>query len=502
MVYSQQTYMSRLDEQLAVRLQKRKALEQSGIDCYPGTTERSHTIGELREHFNDLAKHHKPVTVVGRVLQIRAHGGSTFLTIRDGHGDFQIHLSRDSLGKSTYEQWSDTMDIGDFFSFSGALFSTKRGEPTLEATEVRVLTKSMRAIPEQYYGVKDPDLRLRKRYLDLLLNSEIRELFVQKNRFWQTVRTFLVDHGFLEVETPVLETVPGGAETTPFVTTYHALDEEVFLRISLELPLKRLLVGGLERVFEIGRIFRNEGMSPEHLQDYTQMEFYWAYADYHDLQKLIRELFPKLAVAVHGTTQVTARGTKLDFAAEWQTYDYFQLFHEHVGLDLNVASMDELRSRAKTMKLDVEPKAGKGRLIDLLYKKAVRPRLIQPGFLIDPPVEVEPLAKRDPGNPKRVQRLQIMAWGTELGKGFTELNDPVDQRQRFEEQMRLRAAGDAEAQRIDNDYLEALEYGMPPAAGFGMSERLFAVLVDKPIRETVLFPPMRTTTDHSPQTHV
>lgn len=301
--------------------------------------------------------------------------------------------------------------------------------------------------------------------------------------------------GFLEVETAVLEEVPGGAEAEPFQTHMNALDQDFYLRISLELPLKRLIVGGMDAVFEIGRIFRNEGIDREHLQDYTQMEFYWAYHDYRDLMKLTQDLYKKTIKAVTGGLKTSYQGKELDWGAKWPKVDYVKIFKKQTGLDARTVSEEKLVKKAQELGIQLEPNTGKGKLIDLIFKKAVRPELIQPCFLVNPPVEIEPLAKRSPKDSRVVERMQIVAGGTELGKGFTELNDPLDQRARFEEQMKLRESGDNEAQRIDEDYIEALEYGMPPTAGFGMSERLFAVLMDKPVRETVLFPLMRSKRD-------
>ncbi|MFH1171702.1 MAG: lysine--tRNA ligase [bacterium] len=484
--------MKRIDEQIAARQKKRSSLEDAGIEVYPARAPRTASLSDLRHEIDRESEKRTTISVVGRIRSIRSHGGSTFLTMTDEEGEMQILLKKDELGEGEYERWTKNMDIGDFFTFSGTFFRTKKGELTLSASRAAIVAKALRPIPETYFGLKDRETLLRKRYLDLLLNEKTRMLFRQKAVFWQTIRAFLVREGFLEVETPVLESIPGGADAKPFSTTYTALEEERFLRISLELPLKRLLVGGFEKVFEIGRIFRNEGISAEHLQDYTQCEFYWAYADYRDLMKMTTKLFLEVVQQLHGTHTVDARGRAIDFSLPWKRYDYFTVFQEHTSLDLHTATLEELRTKAKALKCVLTGKEGRGRYIDLLFKMLVRPTLQEPGFLVDPPVDIEPLAKRLPNDPQRVQRFQIMAWGTELGKGFSELNDPVDQRKRFREQMELRAAGDDEAQRIDDDYLEAMEYGMPPAAGFGMSERLFAFLVDKHVRETVLFPPVRT----------
>ncbi len=346
-------------------------------------------------------------------------------------------------------------------------------------------------MPKEWYGLEDIETKLRKRYLDSALNHEVRGIFLKKSLFWKTVRDFLVGEDFLEVENTVLESVPGGAEAEPFVTHMNALDEDFYMRISLELPLKKMLVGGFEKVFEIGRIFRNEGIDREHLQDYTQMEVYWAYADYNDMMALMEKLFKKIVKNIRGSMESKKGDLKINWSKKWPKVEYFDLFKKYTGLDLEKASVTDLQKKAKDLKLEFKPADGRGRLIDLIYKKTVRPNLIQPCFLVNPPVEVEPLAKRVPGNPGRVERFQIVAAGTELGKGFSELNDPLDQRKRFEEQAALREKGDKEAQMMNEDFVEALEYGMPPAAGFGMSERVFAVLMDMPVREAVYFPLMR-----------
>lgn len=473
------------------RLKKLEGLKKAGIDPYPSKTERTHRIEDLMASFEAHAKGNKKVVVAGRVRAIRGHGAIMFGTLDDGSGTFQFILKKDSTPHTAFELFTKFVDIGDFVEVSGVLMTTQRGEKSLLASSLKILTKSLRALPDKWHGVTDRELRLRKRYLDLLASPETRALFVKKALFWNAVRRYMTDANFLEVEMPVLEHIPGGAEAEPFVTHHKALDEDFYLRISLELPLKRLLVGGYEKVFEIGRIFRNEGISTEHLQDYTQMEFYWAYADFEDLQKFLQGLYRAVIKELFGSLKVKSQGREIDWGASWQIYDYFELFQKHTGLDLAKLEDSELRKKADSLKLKYKKSDGRGRLIDLIYKKTVRPHLIAPGFLVYPPVAIEPLAKRVPGEPDKVQRLQVMAWGTELGKGFGELNDPLDQRERFEEQMRLREAGDKEAQQLDADYLEAMEYGMPPMAGFGLSERLFAVLMDKSIRETVLFPPMR-----------
>lgn len=335
------------------------------------------------------------------------------------------------------------------------------------------------------------ETRLRKRYLDILINEEVRELFRKKTLFWQTCRDFLVRGGFFEVETPVLEATPGGADAEPFTTHHNALDTDFFLRISLEIPLKKLLVAGYEKVFEIGRVFRNEGIDREHLQEYTQMECYAAYWDHERMMNFVEALYKDVIKKTMNDLCVQHGDKIIDWEKKWPRLDYFELFLKANNIDLRMATDDDLRQKAMELKLEVPAYLGRGRLIDLIYKKTVRPTLMEPSFLVNHPIEVSPLAKKDPADHHLVLRFQPVALGTELGNGWAELNDPIDQRTRFKEQMRLREAGDTEAQRSDEEFLEAMEYGMPPAAGFGLSERLFSIIVDRPMRETVIFPPMR-----------
>ena len=481
----------KIEELRQVRIQKLQQLKDLGIDPFPVKSERTHTIAQSLESFDDLSAKEQPLILAGRIRSIRTHGKIAFANIEDGSGSIQIMLKDEKLGEDLFKQFTDFFDIGDFMEVTGVLIISKTGEKTLLASRYSLLTKSIRPIPQQYFGIKDLETRLRKRYLDLVANKDARDLFVKKSLFWKTMREFLESRGFLEVNLNVLEPVPGGAEAEPFVTHHNALGRDFFLRISLELPLKKLLVGGYEKVFEIGRIFRNEGISTEHLQDYMQMEFYWAYAEYEALMDMCEDMYKQIVQNVTGSLKTVYDGNEIDWSGKWPKVRYFDVFKEKTGMDLNTVSDDELKTYAKAEHIKLEDNLGRGRVIDLIYKKKIRPSLIQPCFLINPPVEIEPLAKKDPTNPKEVQRMQIMAGGTELGKGFSELNDPIDQMERFEAQMKLREQGDKEAQMLDEDFVEALEYGMPPAAGFGLSERLFAVILDKSIRETQFFPPMK-----------
>jgi len=478
-----------IDEIIAERRKKLDAIKAAGIDPYPARVKRSFTIAHTLSHFEELAASGEKVSLTGRLRSLRDQGKIIFADIEDESGEIQIVLKEDALADLAF--WRSVLDMGDFISVTGMLFATKRGEKSVEVQELQLASKSLLPLPDKWEGLQDDDIRLRKRYLDLIAGENLRELFKKKTIFWETFRNALKREGFLEVETPVLENLPSGAEAEPFRTHHNALDADFYLRISLELPLKRLLVGGFDKVFEIGRVFRNEGIDREHLQDYTALEFYWAYSDYHDVMKLTEKVYKEVIEKTCGGLVTEFGGQKIDWSGNWPSVDYVAAFKEANDLDPIEASHAELVKKAKEFKLEVDKGAGKGRLIDLIYKKTVRPTLIQPCFLINPPVEIEPLAKRHPENPAVVERFQIVACGTELGKGFSELNDPDDQRSRFDEQMKLRAAGDVEAQQLDEDFLEALQYGMPPAGGFGISERLFAVLMDKPIRETVFFPLMR-----------
>ncbi|MGE5392887.1 MAG: lysine--tRNA ligase [Candidatus Saccharibacteria bacterium] len=481
----------KIEELRQIRIEKLNQLKAKGIEPYPIKSKRTHRIADALAVFDKLAQSAEEVALVGRIKSIRKHGKLIFANIEDMSGEIQVMIREDEVGAGKFADF-ELLDMGDFMQASGSLALSKTGEKTLMARDYVLLSKSLLPIPKEFFGIKDLETRLRQRYLDLILNRETRDLFYKKAAFWKTMRDFLQKRGFMEVEMNALEPIPGGAEAEPFVTHHNALDRDFYLRISLELPLKKLIVGGFERVYEIGRIFRNEGISTEHLQDYMQMEFYWAYSEYEELMDTVQSMYQELIRAVTGGLKTSYDGKDIDWSGDkWPRVRYFDIFKEKTGLDLNTATDGELKAYAKAENIKFEENQGRGRLIDLIYKKKVRPGLIQPCFLVNPPVEIEPLAKKDPRNPKEVQRMQVLAAGTELGKGFSELNDPLDQRERFEQQMKLREAGDTEAQMLDDDYLTAMEYGMPPLSGFGLSERLFAVIMDKSIRETVFFPPMK-----------
>lgn len=482
----------RLEDIIAFRKKKLEAILAKGLEAYPSSTNRTHELRTVKDNFDALMDTN--LVLVGRIRSLRLMGQLVFAHLDDGTDRLQIFLQASELGDEAFTFFVDNFDSGDFIEATGTLFITKSGEQTLKVTAVRMLAKSLRPLPTEHFGLADEEVKLRKRYLDILLDQKTKDLFVKKAIFWDATREFLKQQGFIEMYMPVLESIPGGAEAEPFVTHHNALDKDFYLRISLELPLKKMLVAGYQKVFEIGRIFRNEGIDREHLQDYTQMEWYWAYGDFTSMMKLVREMYQYIIMKTFGTLQLQYQGETIDWSGEWPTLDYFAVFKTYTKLDLNTVSDDDLRAYAQAHNIDVEPKAGRGRLIDIIFKKKIRilPEIsTQPHFLINQPIEIEPLAKKDPKNPKVVQRMQILACGSEMGKGFGELNDPIDQAARFAEQMRLREQGDNEAQMLDSDYLEAMEYGMPPAAGFGFSERNFAIFNDCSVREIVVFPPMK-----------
>ncbi|OGO49678.1 MAG: lysine--tRNA ligase [Chloroflexi bacterium RBG_16_68_14] len=487
---------SRLAEVRAARLQKLQRLRELGVDPYPATFEARQPIGEAREKAPGTE-----VRVAGRLVLWRRHGGSTFATLRDQSGQVQLQFRRDALGPDRYELLK-LLDVGDFIGIEGSLFTTRTGELTVEVRQFAVLTKALRPLPEKWHGLTDPETRVRKRHLTFISDPGEMEMLVKRAQFVHNIRAFLEGEGFVEVATPALERIPGGAEAEPFVTHHAALDTDFYLRISLELAHKRLIVGGFERIYEIGRVFRNEGLGREYLQEFDLLEFYWAYADLPALKRLVERFYATVIQETFGTLRLTYGEDALDFTPPWPETDYLELFRQKAGIDLHqYPTAESLLPVAR--KLDI-PEAvsglGRGRLIDLIYKRVIRPTLIQPQFLVNHPVDISPLAKRDPKDPIRVQRLQVLIAGSEVGNGFAELNDPLDQRARFEEQQRLREAGDREAQMLDEEFLEALEYGMPPTAGFGVSiERWLMYLTNSPaIRDVVAFPLTRPAASSSP----
>lgn len=486
-------------DERSVRIERLASIREQGLQPYPAATKRELPVGQAIERFEDLSGQQTVVTIAGRVRLLRRQGGLTFVRLQDESGVIQLMLNKKSIDEESYKRFA-LVDIADFVEATGTLMLSKTGEKTLLVSAWAFLSKALLPLPDKWHGLKNEEERYRHRYIDLIVNPEVKDFFRLRSVFIRELRDFMHANGFMEVETPVLEHVPGGAEAEPFVTHHNTLDIDLYLRISLELHLKRLIVGGYEKVFEIGKVFRNEGMSTQHLQEFTEMEFYWAYADNERLMQFVQNVYQHVIKKTFGTLQISYKGETLDFSGDWPRLDYTELVKEHAGIDLNaVKDVKDLRAmiEAKNIRVDIEPSAGLGRIIDQLYKKTVRPKLIQPCFLVNHPVAVSPLAKRHESNPNTVERHQVLIAGAELGNGFSELNDPLDQRARFEEQMRLREAGDKEAQMIDEDFLQALEHGMPPTAGWGIGiDRLLMVLADLPsIRDTVFFPIMRPKQD-------
>src|SRR3989344_7299585 len=475
---------ARLDEIRKSRFQKADKLRELGIDPYP-----SKVKGVAEPIVEVINQEGSDKGVVGRLWGLRVHGNTTFADLKDDAGKVQLWFQKNNLGDS-YRNLK-YLDLGDFLYAKGKVTKTQAGELSIDVSEFQLLTKSIRPLPSAWHGLKDEEQRYRQRYVDLILHKDLMDLFRKKAIFWQSVREFMLQKGFLEVETPVLETTAGGADANPFVTHHDALDIDLYLRISMgELWQKRLMVAGFEKTFEIGRQFRNEGISREHLQDYSQMEFYWAYANYDDSMKLVEDMYKYVAEKTFGTLKFVINKAEIDLGGTWKKIDYCAAIQEHAGIDIRSASKGEIEAKLNELKQDFNKNDSKGRLIDSLWK-SVRRKIMGHTLFVGHPVDVSPLAKRQEERPDFVERYQVILGGSEMGNGYSELNDPIDQAERFKDHEKMREAGDLEAQMNDKDFVEALEYGMPPVSGFGVSERLFSFLVDKPIRETVLFPLLR-----------
>jgi len=483
--------MSREKQIIDNRLRKISELRERGIDPYPSNFDVKNFSKDLQGKYKGLKKDSvtkDKVVIAGRVMIKRDMGKISFGTLQDSSGKIQIISQEGETSSKVREMFKKYVDVGDFVGVIGKILRTSRGELSVLIDKVEILSKSILPLPEKFHGLKDEEDKYRKRYLDILMNSEVKDIFLKKSLFWRTIRNFLLERDFVEVETPVLETSAGGASATPFVTHHNALNTDLFLRISMgELWQKKLMVAGFGRTFEIGRQFRNEGMDMEHLQDYTQMEFYMAYANYEDGMKIVEAMYKKVAREVLGSLKFESHGYKVDLGKKWELYDYEKIIRKHTGINIYGASISEMKKKLVSLKVEHDPTVDKWRLVDVLWKYC-RKKLAGPGFLVGQPVEVSPLAKRDVKDPRKVQQFQVIIAGTELGNGYSELNDPIDQENRFKEQRKLKEAGDSEAQEHDEGFIEALKYGMPPTCGFGVSERFFSYLMDKPIRETVIFP--------------
>ena len=478
-----------LNDQMRVRLEKLAELSDGGRNPYHVTKfDVNSGTAEIINNFESLDG--TDVKIAGRIMTWRDMGKTNFINISDCSGNIQVYVRKDSVGDEIFAQFKK-WDIGDIIGVSGKVFRTNSGEVSVRADNIELLSKALKSPPEKFHGLKDPEIKFRKRYLDLMVSREVKDMFVKKQVFWNTVRNFLSERGFLEVETPILEVISGGAAATPFKTHHNALDIDVYLRISMgELWQKKLLVAGFDKTFEIGRQFRNEGMSYEHLQDYTQMECYWAYADCNDGMDLVKEMYRRVTRAVMGGSKFASRGFEIDMDKEWLIYDFENIIKEKLGVDIYSATAEQIKAKLDELKVAYDPKLNFWRLVDILWK-VVRKDLSGPGFLTGQPIELNPLPKRLKDDPRKADQIQIIIAGSEMGNGYAELNDPLDLENRFKEQQAMGDSGDAEAHSFDHDFIESIKYGMPPAFGFGVSERLFSVMMDKPMRECVLFPLMK-----------
>lgn len=486
--------MATIDELRKTRLKKLEAIKKAGLSAYPGKTKRTNRIAEILKDFNSLARQKKEVILAGRIRSLREHGGSTFLDIEDGSSSIQAYFKKDRIGERGYSFFLANFDIGDFIEVRGILFKTKKGEMTIEAADFKMLAKSLLPLPEKWHGLKDVEERFRKRYLDLIFNPEVKKKFILRSKIIKEIRSFFEKEGFVEVETPVLQPIYGGTEARPFKTHLNALDMDLYLRIAPELYLKRLMVGGLEKVFEIGKCFRNEGVDRSHNPDFSEAEFYWAYADYKDVMKLTEKLFTTILKNLFGKLKIKYSGKEINFKTPWERIEYGALIRKFAKVNIESANREALLKKANELRIKVDAKMTKFQIEDEIYKKFCLPKLWQPTFVIHHPAGSVPLAKQLDEDPKKLGSLQLVVAGWELVKAYSELNDPIKQYDNFKEQEKLHVAGVEGAQRMDKDYVEALEHGMPPTGGWGLGiDRLIVLLTDSySLREVILFPIMRS----------
>ncbi|OGI71502.1 lysine--tRNA ligase [Candidatus Nomurabacteria bacterium RIFCSPHIGHO2_02_FULL_37_45] len=482
--------MSSIDEIRDARIKKLELLRKQGMNPYPAESMRELTLREAILNFDALEKKKENKWIAGRIMSIRGQGAIIFLTLNDGTGAFQGLLKKDIIGNHKFDFFNEIVDIGDFIEILGNFFTTQRGEKTLEIQDWHMLSKSLRPLPEKWHGLQDVEERFRKRYLDILMNPGLKDLFEKKAKFWDETRKFLKKENFLEVETPTIEVTTGGAEAKPFKTHHNDFDLDVYMRISVgELWQKRLLAAGFERVFEIGRVYRNEGSSPEHTQEFTNMEFYAGYMDYMEGTEFTERMIKEVVKETFGTLSFETHGQKIDLSLKWERITYVDTIKKMLGIDVLSATEKEMMQKLDELGVKYEG-TNKERLTDSLWKYC-RKQIVGPVWLVDVPKLVSPLSKIKPENSLLTERVQLILAGAECTNGFSELNDPLDQGERFEIQRKLIETGDEEAMMPDDEFVEMLEYGMPPAFGFAYGERLFAFLVDKPLRETQLFPLMR-----------
>lgn len=482
-----------LNEQMQVRLDKMHKIEEKGLKPFGYRYEFTHRSGDVKEDFDALAEAETEVKLAGRVMAIRGHGKTCFMDMQDKDGRIQVYVRKDVLGEENYALIK-MMDIGDTVGVTGTVFRTHMGEVSIKAAALEMLSKSLRPLPEKWHGLKDVETRYRQRYVDLIVNPDVRDTFVKRSQIIRSVRDVLDSHGFLEVETPILNTIAGGAAARPFISYHNALDMQVYMRIAPELYLKRLIVGGMDRVYELGRVFRNEGIDNRHNPEFTSVEIYQAFADYRDMMDLTEEVVVKTAEKVLGTTKINYEGTEIELASPWKRISMIDAVKEYAGKDFtNVTDLEEARAMAKELNVEVEATWGIGKIINACFEEYVEDKLIQPTFITGHPKEISPLAKSNPENPEITDRFEAFIYGREICNGFTELNDPIDQRERFLKQVEERANGDEEANMMDEDFVTALEYGLPPTGGLGIGiDRLVMFLTDSStIRDVLFFPTMK-----------
>ncbi|WP_099158871.1 lysine--tRNA ligase [Virgibacillus ndiopensis] len=487
-----------LNEHMQVRREKLETYTEQGIDPFGGKFERTGLADELIEKYDQFSKEEleektDTVTIAGRMMTKRGKGKAGFAHIQDLSGQIQIYVRKDAIGEEAYEIFKTT-DLGDIVGITGVMFKTKVGELSVKATEFSLLTKSLRPLPEKYHGLKDVEQRYRQRYLDLITNLTSRETFVLRSKIIQAMRRYLDGQGFLEVETPMMHGIPGGAAARPFETHHNALDIPLYMRIAIELHLKRLIVGGLEKVYEIGRVFRNEGVSTRHNPEFTMMELYEAYADFHDVMSLTENMIAHIATEVLGETTIMYGEEEVSLEPQWKRLHMVDAVKEYTGVDFwKTMSDEEARSLAREHEIDIKDSMTFGHVVNEFFEQRVEEKLIQPTFIYGHPVEISPLAKKNKEDDRFTDRFELFIVGREHANAFSELNDPIDQRERFEAQVKERETGNDEAHLMDEDFLEALEYGMPPTGGLGIGiDRLVMLLTNSPsIRDVLLFPQMR-----------